>query len=143
MPNMVAVDMGGTSYDVSIVNEGATRLVAEGTVDGLPVRLPMIEIRTIGSGGGSIASVDTSGRMLVGPDSAGAKPGPVCYRRGGTMPTVTDANVAMGRIDPDFFLGGSMSLDIAGARQAIADKVAKPLGLSMDAAAALKSDDWR
>lgn len=135
MPNMVAVDMGGTSYDVSIVNEGATRLVAEGTVDGLPVRLPMIEIRTIGSGGGSIASVDTSGRMLVGPDSAGAKPGPVCYRRGGTMPTVTDANVAMGRIDPDFFLGGSMSLDIAGARQAIADKVAKPLGLSMDAAA--------
>ncbi len=134
MPNMVAVDMGGTSYDVSIVSEGATRLVTEGTVDGLPVRLPMIEIRTIGSGGGSIASVDGSGRMHVGPDSAGAKPGPVCYRRGGSMPTVTDANVAMGRIDPDFFLGGSMSLDLDGAKRAIVSKVAEPLGLTLEAA---------
>ena len=79
MPNMVAVDMGGTSYDVSIVSEGRTRLVTQGTVDGLPVRLPMIEIRTIGSGGGSIARVEERGRLRVGPESAGAQPGPVCY----------------------------------------------------------------
>ena len=135
MPNMVAVDMGGTSYDVSIVNDGAVRLVTEGTVDGLPVRLPMIEIRTIGSGGGSIASVDASGRMHVGPASAGAKPGPVCYRRGGTEPTVTDANVVMGRIDPAFFLGGAMSLDAEGAAKSIREKIAAPLLLTPDDAA--------
>ena len=135
MPNMVAVDMGGTSYDVSLVSEGAIRLVTEGTVDGLPVRLPMIEIRTIGSGGGSIASVEAGGRMRVGPESAGAKPGPVCYRRGGTEPTVTDANVAMGRIDPAFFLGGAMSLDADGAAASIKTRIAGPLSLAPDDAA--------
>ncbi|HRD74654.1 MAG TPA: hydantoinase/oxoprolinase family protein, partial [Hyphomicrobiaceae bacterium] len=135
MPNMVAVDMGGTSYDVSIVNEGAIRLVTEGVVDGLPVRLPMIEIRTIGSGGGSIARAEAGGRMRVGPESAGAKPGPVSYRRGGTEPTVTDANVVMGRIDPGYFLGGAMSLDAEGATAAVRTKVATPLSLSLDDAA--------
>ena len=135
MPDLVAVDMGGTSYDVSIVNNGRTRLVTEGTVDGLPVRLPMIEIRTIGSGGGSIASLEESGRLRVGPESAGAKPGPVCYRRGGTEPTVTDANVVLGRIDPDYFLGGAMSLDADGATKAILERVAKPLTLSVEEAA--------
>ena len=135
MPNLVAVDMGGTSYDVSIVNEGRTRQVMEGTVDGLPVRLPMIEIRTIGSGGGSLAEVEASGRLRVGPESAGAKPGPVCYRRGGTRPTVTDANVTLGRIDPDFFLGGAMTLDAAGAAAAIAAHIGKPLAMEAEAAA--------
>jgi N-methylhydantoinase A len=135
MPDLVAVDMGGTSYDVSIVNNGRTRLVTEGTVDGLPVRLPMIEIRTIGSGGGSIASLEESGRLRVGPESAGAKPGPVCYRRGGTEPTVTDANVVLGRIDPDYFLGGAMSLDADGAKKAILERVANPLMLSVEEAA--------
>jgi N-methylhydantoinase A len=135
MPNVVAVDMGGTSYDVSIVSEGRTRLVTEGTVDGLPVRLPMIEIRTIGSGGGSIARMEESGRLRVGPDSAGAKPGPACYGRGGTEPTVTDANVVLGRIDPQFFLGGAMRLDAAAARAAVAERVAKPLALAPEEAA--------
>ena len=128
-PNLVAVDMGGTSYDVSIVHDGAVRLVTQGEVDGLPVRLPMIEIRTIGAGGGSIAKVDETGRLHVGPDSAGATPGPVCYRRGGEEPTVTDANLALGRIDPGYFLGGAMDLDAEGARRALIDRVATPLGL--------------
>ncbi len=135
MPDVVAVDMGGTSYDVSIVNGGRTRLVTEGTVDGLPVRLPMIEIRTIGSGGGSIARVEESGRLRVGPESAGAKPGPACYSRGGTEPTVTDANVVLGRIDPQFFLGGAMRLDDAAARTAITTHVAARLSLTPEAAA--------
>ncbi|MEQ9332243.1 hydantoinase/oxoprolinase family protein [Thalassobaculum sp.] len=134
-PNLIAVDMGGTSYDVSIVHDGAIRLVTQGDVDGLPVRLPMIEIRTIGAGGGSIARADETGRLLVGPDSAGAVPGPVCYRRGGEEPTVTDANVALGRIDPGYFLGGAMDLDVDGARRAIADRVAAPLGLEPGPAA--------
>lgn len=129
MPNLIAVDMGGTSYDVSIVDRGTIRLVTEGKVDGLPVRLPMIEIRTIGAGGGSIARVDETGRLHVGPESAGARPGPVSYRRGGVEPTVTDANVALGRIDPDFFLGGAMALDVEGAKTAVADRVARPLDL--------------
>ena len=133
--NLVAVDMGGTSYDVSIVHDGAIRLVTQGDVDGLPVRLPMIEIRTIGAGGGSIAKVDGTGRLLVGPDSAGAVPGPVCYRRGGEEPTVTDANVALGRIDPGYFLGGAMDLDVDGAKRALAERVAAPLGLEPGAAA--------
>jgi N-methylhydantoinase A len=135
LSDLVAVDMGGTSYDVSIVSAGRTRLVTEGTVDGLPVRLPMIEIRTIGSGGGSIASLEESGRLRVGPESAGAKPGPVCYGRGGNEPTVTDANVVLGRIDPGYFLGGAMSLDAKAAHQAISDRVAKPLSLSVEEAA--------
>lgn len=135
MPDLVAVDMGGTSYDVSIVSGGRTRLVTEGTVDGLPVRLPMIEIRTIGSGGGSIARLEESGRLRVGPESAGAKPGPVCYGRGGTDPTVTDANVVLGRIDPGYFLGGAMQLEAESSRQAIFERVAQPLSLSAEAAA--------
>ncbi len=135
LANLIAVDMGGTSYDVSIVDGGAIRQVTEGKVDGLPVRLPMIEIRTIGAGGGSIARVDETGRLHVGPESAGARPGPVSYRRGGTEPTVTDANVVLGRLDPDFFLGGAMSLDVDGARAALRDRVAGPLGLDDGAAA--------
>ncbi len=135
IPNLVAVDMGGTSCDVSIVDRGTIRLVTEGKVDGLPVRLPMIEIRTIGAGGGSIAQVDPTGRLLVGPESAGAVPGPVCYRRGGTAPTVTDANAALGRIDPAFFLGGAMALDVPAAVGALGDRIARPLGLTPPQAA--------
>lgn len=134
-PNLIGVDMGGTSYDVSLVVDGAVKQIAEGVVDGCPVRLPMVEIRTIGAGGGSIATVEAGGRLRVGPDSAGAVPGPVCYGRGGTEPTVTDANVVLGRIDPTFFLGGGMSLDLAAANTAVKTAVADPLGLSVDAAA--------
>ena len=134
-PNIIAVDMGGTSYDVSVVQGGRVATVTQGEVDRLPVRLPMVEMRTIGAGGGSIASVDAGGRLLVGPRSAGSKPGPVAYGSGGTEPTVTDANLALGRLDPDYFLGGAMTLDMAATRRAITGHVAKPLGLSSEAAA--------
>jgi len=129
-PNLVAMDMGGTSFDVSIVHQGRTRLVTEGTVDGCPVRVPMVEIRTIGAGGGSIAHADETGRLHVGPESAGAVPGPVAYARGGMEPTVTDANVALGRIDPDYFLGGGMKLNAEGALSAIRNRIATPLDLN-------------
>ncbi len=134
-PNLVAVDMGGTSFDVSVVQGGRIGVVTQGEVDGLPVRLPMVEMRTIGAGGGSIASVDAGGRLTVGPRSAGARPGPVAYGRGGTEPTVTDANLALGRLDPDYFLGGLMKLDMPATRAAIAGKVGERLGLSVEQAA--------
>ncbi|SDB19488.1 hydantoinase/oxoprolinase family protein [Belnapia rosea] len=134
-PNLVAVDMGGTSYDVSVVQGGRVSVVTQGEIDRLPVRLPMVEMRTIGAGGGSIASVDSGGRLTVGPRSAGSRPGPVAYGRGGTEPTVTDANLALGRLDPDYFLGGMMKLDMPATRAAIAGKVGTPLGLSVEQAA--------
>ncbi|TCH97211.1 hydantoinase/oxoprolinase family protein [Roseococcus sp. SYP-B2431] len=134
-PNLVAVDMGGTSFDVSVVQDHRIGLVTQGEVDRLPVRLPMVEMRTIGAGGGSIAAVDASGRLTAGPRSAGARPGPVCYGRGGTLPTVTDANAVLGRLDPDFFLGGAMALDIGAARHAVAEHVGAPLALNVEAAA--------
>jgi N-methylhydantoinase A/oxoprolinase/acetone carboxylase beta subunit len=134
-PNLVAVDMGGTSFDVSVVQGGRVSVVTQGEIDRLPVRLPMVEMRTIGAGGGSIASVDHGGRLTVGPRSAGARPGPVAYGRGGTEPTVTDANLALGRIDPEYFLGGAMQLDMPATRAAIAEKVGTPLGLAVEAAA--------
>jgi N-methylhydantoinase A len=134
-PNLVGIDMGGTSFDVCVVQDKQVALMTQGEIDGLPVRLPMIEIRTIGAGGGSIAAVDAGGRLTVGPRSAGARPGPVCYGRGGTLPTVTDANLVLGRLDGAFFLGGAMALDTESARAAIDTHVAKPLGLSIEAAA--------
>jgi N-methylhydantoinase A len=118
-----------------VVQDGRVSLVTQGEVDHLPVRLPMIEIRTIGAGGGSIAAVDAGGRLTVGPRSAGAKPGPVGYGQGGTEPTVTDANLALGRLDPHYFLGGAMALDLDGARRAIVERIARPLGLAPEAAA--------
>jgi N-methylhydantoinase A/oxoprolinase/acetone carboxylase beta subunit len=134
-PNLVAVDMGGTSYDVSVVQDGRVSVVTQGEIDRLPVRLPMVEMRTIGAGGGSIASVDHGGRLTVGPRSAGSRPGPVAYGRGGTEPTVTDANLALGRLDPDYFLGGMMKLDMPATRAAIAAMVGAPLGLEVEPAA--------
>jgi N-methylhydantoinase A len=134
-PNLVAVDMGGTSYDVSVVQGGRVAVITQGEIDRLPVRLPMVEMRTIGAGGGSIAAVDAGGRLTVGPRSAGARPGPVSYGRGGVEPTVTDANLALGRLDPDFFLGGMMKLDMPGTRAALSAKVGEPLGLGVEQAA--------
>ena len=134
-PNLVAVDMGGTSFDVSVVQDHRIGLVTQGEVDRLPVRLPMVEMRTIGAGGGSIAAVDAAGRLTAGPRSAGARPGPVCYGRGGTEPTVTDANAVLGRFDPDFFLGGAMKLELAAAREAMAGRIGAKLGLSPEQAA--------
>jgi N-methylhydantoinase A len=130
--NVVAVDMGGTSYDISLIQDGRRATVTQGEVDGLPVRLPMVDMRTIGAGGGSIVFVDEGGRLNVGPRSAGAQPGPVCYRRGGFEPTVTDANVVLGRLDPETFLGGALPLDVEGARAALGTRVAAPLGRSVE-----------
>lgn len=134
-PNLVAVDMGGTSFDVSVVHEGAVAMVNEGEVDGLPVRLPMIEMRTIGAGGGSIAWVDDGGRLRIGPHSAGAEPGPACYGRGGQQLTVTDANLLLGRLDGSSFMGGKMGLDREAAAKA-AEAVSGKLGLSPEETAA-------
>ena len=130
LPNMVGIDMGGTSSDVSVVTNGQVNETGEGTIDGLPVRLPMIEIRTIGAGGGSIAHVVTDA-MRVGPKSAGSVPGPACYLRGGIEPTVTDANLLLGRINPRGFLGGEMRLDSQAAEHAVRPLAAE-LGLSQD-----------
>jgi N-methylhydantoinase A/oxoprolinase/acetone carboxylase beta subunit len=135
-PNLVAVDMGGTSYDVSVVQAGRVSVITQGEIDRLPVRLPMVEMRTIGAGGGSIGSVDAAGRLTVGPRSAGARPGPVAYGRGGTEPTVTDANLALGRLDPDFFLGGAIKLDMPATRTAIETRIGRPLRLPLEQAAA-------
>jgi N-methylhydantoinase A len=136
MPNLVGIDMGGTSFDVVVVQEGRCAMATEGNVDGLPVRLPMIELRTIGTGGGSIAWIDATGRMRVGPRSAAAEPGPACYGRGGTCATVTDANVVLGRVDPQRFAGGSVALHPSLARTAIERSIGQPLGLTIDEAAA-------
>ncbi len=133
--NVVGVDMGGTSFDVSVVREGRVNLIAQGEIDRMPVRLPMVELRTIGAGGGSIAKVRAGGRLTVGPESAGSRPGPACYGRGGTEPTVTDANLALGRLDGEGFLGGGMRLDAARARAALELHVARPLQLDVESAA--------
>ena len=133
---LVAVDLGGTSFDISVVRDDQLEVVTQSEIDRLPVRVPMIEIRTIGAGGGSIARVNAGRQLTVGPESAGARPGPVCYGRGGTEPTVTDANLALGRLDPAFFLGGKMALDLDATRTAIAARVATPLGIEPAAAAA-------
>lgn len=133
--NVVGVDMGGTSYDVAVIRDGSRAVVTQGDVDGLAMRVPMVDMRTIGAGGGSIASLDASGRLQVGPRSAGAKPGPVCYGRGGTEPTVTDVNLILGRLDPVSFLGGTFALDLDGARAALDRCIAEPLGLERDRAA--------
>lgn len=134
-PDLVGIDMGGTSFDVCVVQAGAVAVMTQGEIDGLPVRLPMVEIRTIGAGGGSIAAVLPGGRLVVGPRSAGARPGPACYGHGGTLPTVTDANLVLGRLDAGFFLGGKLALDRDGARAAIAAEVGDPSGLEIEQAA--------
>jgi N-methylhydantoinase A len=138
--NVITCDLGGTSFDVSVVAGGKTALAAQTTVDfGLVIRTPMIEITTIGAGGGSIAWVDRGGLLQVGPESAGSAPGPACYGEGNTRPTLTDAHVVLGRINPDRPIGGKLArLDVAAARAAIARDVGTPLGLDlMEAAAAI------
>lgn len=136
-PNVITGDLGGTSFDVSLVVDGTTALAAQTTIDfGLVVRTPMIEITTIGAGGGSIAHVDASGLLQVGPESAGSRPGPVCYGGGNERPTLTDANVVLGRINADKPIGGKLKgLDVEAARRAIARHVGEPLGLDVMAAA--------
>jgi N-methylhydantoinase A len=136
--NVITCDLGGTSFDVSVIAKGKVAVAAQTTIDfGLVIRTPMIEITTIGAGGGSIASVDRGGLLQVGPESAGSVPGPACYGAGNTRPTLTDAQVVLGRINAARPLGGELkSLDVAAARRAIAAHVGEPLGLSTDDAAA-------
>lgn len=118
-PRVLTFDMGGTSTDVSLC-DGGVRVTSEGEIGGLPVRIPTVDIHTVGAGGGSIARVDAGGALRVGPQSAGADPGPACYGRGGVWPTVTDANLVLGRLPADRFLGGAMPLDTAAAEAALA-----------------------
>jgi N-methylhydantoinase A len=133
--NVIATDMGGTSFDVGLIIDGAPVLSSQQVVDNYAFQIPQLDVRSIACGGGSIASIDDhSGTLRVGPESAGADPGPACYGVG-TKPTVTDADVVLGLIDPEQFLGGRMSLDAGAARQAVA-ALAEPLGLSVEEAAA-------
>jgi N-methylhydantoinase A len=142
--DVLAFDMGGTTAKISIIEQGQPRRAPELEVarcyrftrgSGLPVRIPVIDMVEIGAGGGSIGRVNPLGLLAVGPDSAGADPGPVCYGRGGDQPTVTDADLVLGYLGPDSFLGGRMSLDIDRARTAIRRELAEPLGLSITEAA--------
>nr|WP_238940523.1 hydantoinase/oxoprolinase family protein [Pseudoroseomonas ludipueritiae] len=136
-PDVITGDLGGTSFDVSLVVGGKTAIAAQTTIDfGLVIRTPMIEISTIGAGGGSIARVDAGGLLQVGPESAGSRPGPACYGQGNTRPTLTDANVVLGRINAERPIGGKLArLDVEAARAAIDEHVGRPLGLDTMAAA--------
>lgn len=135
-PNVITGDMGGTSFDVSLIAGGRPTTTMEAKIDfGITIRVPMIEINTIGAGGGSVAWIE-HGILQVGPESAGADPGPACYGKGGTQATVTDANLVLGRIPAANPIGRREGLDVQAARAAIARSVATPLGLSVEAAAA-------
>lgn len=144
LPNLLSFDMGGTTAKACLVDDGVPTISTEFEVSrlyrfkkgsGLPIKVPVIEMIEIGAGGGSIASIDSLGLLKVGPQSAGSDPGPVCYGRGGEEPTVTDADLILGYLDPEFFLGGEMSLDLDATRHAIETKVAQPLGIDVTEAA--------
>lgn len=134
---IITIDIGGTSADISVIRGGELTIKnpRDTEVAHMPVLVPMIDIDAIGAGGGSIAYVDSGGAFRVGPKSAGAEPGPACYGRGGTQPTVTDAQVVLGRLDPEHFLGGGLHIDAALSEQAIRTHLAEPLGLSVKDAA--------
>jgi len=132
--NIISIDVGGTSADICLVRDGRPEITKDGTIGPFPLKLPIIDINTIGAGGGSIAAA-SGGRLTVGPHSAGAEPGPVCYGRGGSEPTVTDAHLVLGRI-PAALLGGEIPLDVAAARAAIEKRIAAPLRLGLEEAAA-------
>jgi N-methylhydantoinase A len=133
--DIITFDVGGTSLDVCLVQDGRPAIAREKEFRGWPVRFPMMDVHSVGAGGGSIASVDAGGFLEVGPESAGAHPGPACYDRGGTRPTVTDANVVLGRLHPERLLGGRMPIRRELAWQAIETHVAKPLGMGVEEAA--------
>jgi N-methylhydantoinase A len=136
-PNLITLDVGGTSSDLCLISDGRAVIDLEpAPMDQNPVRAASLQIRSIGAGGGSIALVDDAGILRVGPRSAGAVPGPVCYQRGGIAATVTDAQLVLGRLSPDGLLGGDMKLDVDAAWAAIEEQIARPLGLPVDEAAA-------
>ncbi len=139
LANAIAFDMGGTTAKAGVIHNGDVLMTGSsmigGYATGLPLQIPMIDIQEVGTGGGSIARIETGGALHVGPQSAGAAPGPVCYGLGGTEPTVTDANLILGRLGVDRFLGGEMQLDLEAARRALVARIARPLGLDPTAAA--------
>jgi len=131
----ITTDMGGTSFEASVA-VGSPMIKNDGEIARHKIALPMLDIHTIGAGGGSIGWLDEGGLLRMGPQSAGADPGPACYGKGGTLPATTDANVVLGYLDPNYFAGGKMKLDVAAARRAIETHIAKPMGLSIEEAAA-------
>ena len=132
--HIITFDMGGTSSDVCLVQDGRPTLAAETEIDGLPVRTPVLDIVTVGAGGGSLIWIDDGGMLRVGPESAGAQPGPACYGRGGTLPTITDAHVVLGTVRPEAFLGGEMNIDVPAAHRAF-EPLAAHFGLPAEAVA--------
>jgi N-methylhydantoinase A len=135
--NVITIDIGGTSADISVIEEGELRIKnpRDTEVAGLPVLVPMIDIDAIGAGGGSIAYIDPGGAFRVGPRSAGAVPGPACYGKGGEEPTVTDAQVVLGRMDPEHFLGGDLTIDASQSEKAIRKHIAEPMKMTVEQAA--------
>ena len=135
--DLITYDMGGNSTDVGLIEGAVPQVSGELELEyAMPIHVPMVDVHTIGAGGGSIASVDTAGMLRVGPESAGARPGPICYGRGGTEPTITDANLVLGRLNPDRLLGVDHPVTLDHVRKLIEDKVGKRLGLDAEAAAA-------
>lgn len=134
--NIITMDMGGTSTDISLIIDGNPQITSQASLEGMPIRVPVVDINAIGAGGGSIASIDEGGALRVGPNSAEAVPGPACYRRGGTQATVTDANLVLGRLGADTALGGELTLDHEAAEAVIRRNVAEPLGIDVISAAA-------
>ncbi len=131
----VGADMGGTTFDISVIDKHLPKTTTWGGVTNYPIKLPMVDLKTIGAGGGSIAWVDEGGALQVGPQSAGSSPGPACYGWGGTLPTVSDANLVLGRLNPDYFLGGKLPLYPDLAREAVQVHVADKMGLALEEAA--------
>src|SRR5260370_28711082 len=127
LENVITFDMGGTSCDVALIRDGEPFIASRGKIEGRDLALPMMDINTVSAGGGTIAQVDRFGLLQVGPQSAGAKPGPACYGRGGEMPTITDCNLVMGHLSEDNFLGGQMRLHPLPARPAGQTKNAESL----------------
>ncbi len=133
--NLISVDIGGTSSDIALIEDGSPKLHREGEIDGYPVRVNMVDVNAIGAGGGSLVWFDSAGGLRVGPQSAGARPGPACYGLGGDQATVTDASVVLGYLNPDFFAGGTVSLDSNQARAIVEQTVARRLNVTaMEAA---------
>ena len=133
-PNLITYDMGGTSTDVGLIENAVPQVSGELELEyAMPIHVPMVDVHTIGAGGGSIASVDAAGMLRVGPESAGARPGPICYGRGGTEPTITDANLVLGRLNPDRLLGVDHPVTLDHVRGIVEAKVGKPLGLDAEA----------
>ena len=140
LKNIMTVDVGGTSTDVGLISNGELTFDTESSIAGIPVHSPLIHVLSVGGGGGSIAKVGNEGELLLGPESAGAVPGPACFDLGGTKPTVTDACVVLGLVDPDYFLGGTKKISKEKAIQAIEKWIASPLNITVEAAAALIVD---